>query len=97
MATYPERSLPPTTRLRTPSERILAEAGGNKIYLYRDTMRNVQQKLVEQGFLTGGADGQYGPKTRAGLEAFQKAQQLEPTGLPDQNTLLRLLMPQGGG
>jgi hypothetical protein len=85
------------TRLRAQSERILAEAGTNKFYLYRETMKDVQQKLIDQGFLTGGADGQYGPNTRTALEAFQKAQQIEPTGLPDQNTLFRLLTPQGGG
>ena len=85
------------TRLQGQSERILAEAGTNKFYLYRETMKDVQQKLIDQGFLTGAADGQYGPNTRSALEAFQKAQQIEPTGLPDQNTLLRLLTPQGGG
>ena len=85
------------TRLRVQSERVLAESGTNKFYIYRDTMRDVQQNLIDQGFLTGVADGQFGPKTLSALEAFQKSQQLEPTGLPDQNTLFRLLTPQGGG
>ncbi len=85
------------TRLRAQSEQVPAEAGANKLYLYRETMKDVQQKLIEFGFLKGGADGQYGPNTRSALEAFQKAQQIEPTGLPDQNTLFRLLTPQGGG
>ena len=84
-------------RLRAQSERVLAEAGDSKIYLYRETMRDVQQNLINQGFLSGSADGQFGPKTKTALEAFQKAQQLEPTGLPDQNTLFRLLTSQGGG
>jgi hypothetical protein len=85
------------TRLSAQSERVLAEAGTNKFYVYRDTMKDVQQKLIKLGFLTGSADGQFGPKTRTALEAFQKAQQIEVTGLPDQNTLFRLLTPQGGG
>jgi hypothetical protein len=84
-------------RLLAQSERILAEAGTNKFYLYQETMKDVQQKLIDQGFLTGVADGQFGPKTSAALEAFQKAKQIEPTGLPDQNTLFQLLSPQGGG
>ena len=85
------------SRLSAQSERVLAEAGGNKFYLYQDTMKDVQQKLIDLGFLTGGADGQFGPKTRTALEAYQKAQKIEVTGLPDQNTLFRLLTAQGGG
>ncbi|MGF1640486.1 MAG: peptidoglycan-binding protein [Rhodospirillales bacterium] len=84
-------------RLRTQSERVLADTGsGAQMYLYRDTMRDVQTKLIELGFLKGGADGQFGPMTRSALESFQKSQQIEATGLPDQNTLFRLLSPQGG-
>jgi hypothetical protein len=85
------------TRLRSQSERVLVESGTNKFYLYRETMKDVQQKLIGLGFLSGGADGQYGPNTRTALEAFQKAQQIEPTGIPDQDTLFRLLTPKSGG
>lgn len=83
-------------RLTAQSERVLVESGDTKFYIYRSTMKNVQEKLISLGHLKGGADGQYGPQTKTALEAYQTAQQLEATGVPDQNTLFKLLTSPGG-
>ena len=42
----------------------------------------LQEKLVEKGYLSGGADGMIGPKTRAGVAAFQRENGLVPDAYP---------------
>ncbi|MBK8907694.1 MAG: peptidoglycan-binding protein [Rhodospirillales bacterium] len=84
-------------RLEEASEMIVAESGEKKVAIYKAVMKNVQEKLIAKGMLEGGADGQFGPKTKTALEAFQTEQKIEVTGLPDQQTLWRLLgNPQSG-
>jgi peptidoglycan hydrolase-like protein with peptidoglycan-binding domain len=47
----------------------------------------VQQKLIAMGyFVSGGADGHFGPGTTAALEVFQKQNGLNPTGVVTENT-----------
>lgn len=85
-------------RVRSLPEVVTAEANGRKVSLYKPVMRTVQERLIRAGHLKGSADGVYGPGTRGALEAFQKAQNLEVTGLPDQRTLVQLFYtPAGGG
>lgn len=85
-----------STRLQEASEMIIAESGDKKIAVYKSVMKDVQNKLIEKGHLSGSADGQFGPKTKTAIEAFQQSQGLEATGLPDQSTLWRLLAgPKG--
>jgi hypothetical protein len=84
-------------RLTAQSERVLVESGSTKFYVYQKTMKDIQEKLISLGYLKGGADGQFGPQTKSALEAYQKAQQIEVTGLPDQSTLFKLLTSQQGG
>ena len=35
-------------------------------------VRKMQQRLIDLGYLSDNADGEYGPKTKAAVEAFQK-------------------------
>ncbi len=87
-------------RLKQQSDRVLAEADGQRVALYAEVMKSVQQKLISKGHLQGSADGQFGAKTKAALQEFQKKENLQVTGLPDQVTLWRLLSeeapPQSG-
>lgn len=46
-----------------------------------DDVKQLQQRLIELGFLTGSADGDFGAKTEAALKAFQAANGLEDTGI----------------
>lgn len=81
-------------RLRAPSEVKQVDLGeGRTVSHYVETLRRVQKALKAKGFYTGGIDGDYGPGTRTAMAAFQKSIELEPTGLPDQLSLLRLLHP----
>ena len=43
----------------------------------------LQEKLAEKGYLREGADGLIGPKTRAGVAAFQRENGLIPDAYPD--------------
>ena len=89
-------------RLRRKSEVVEIDTGEKrKLVLYHEVLKRAQQALIERGFLKGKADGQFGPKTRAALEAFQQSEGLRKTGLPDQETLFKLLLekdvaPPGG-
>ena len=43
----------------------------------------LQEKLAEKGYISGGADGLIGPKTRAGISAFQRDNDIIPDAYPD--------------
>ena len=51
-----------------------------------DALLRAQQRLIELGYLTGGADGKYGPKTEAALRAYQSESGLNETGHLDAAT-----------
>ncbi len=81
------------SRLAAKSEVVeIDEGGGKKLALYHEILKRAQQALIDRGFLEGRADGKFGPKTRAALEAFQEKEGLKKTGLPDQETLFKLLL-----
>jgi hypothetical protein len=79
------------TRLETRSETVEAKSGDQSVRVYAAVLKRAQEELIGQGFLTGTADGAYGPKTKAALEAFQAKANIPQTGLPDAETLFRLL------
>ena len=54
----------------------------------------VQRRLVELGYDSGAADGLFGPRTRAALQAFQWDRGLAATGQPARATLLALFTHQ---
>ena len=51
-----------------------------------DGVIELQQKLIQTGYLTGQADGSYGPAAAAAVRAFQEAEGLPPTGIADPHT-----------
>jgi hypothetical protein len=55
-----------------------------------DQISGTQQRLTNLGFTCHDTPGELGEDTRAALLAFQRAQQLEPTGERDDKTLARL-------
>jgi peptidoglycan hydrolase-like protein with peptidoglycan-binding domain len=63
--------------------------------LGEDEIRQIQQALNEKGFDTGRPDGKLGPRTKRALNEFQKRQGLQPSGMPDEQTLAALGV--GGG
>ena len=58
------------------------------------TIRKVQQTLNARGFRAGVANGTLGETTRTALRAFQKSENLEPTGRINDRTLAALGIPE---
>ena len=52
-----------------------------------EDVRKVQQQLIDQGFLFGKADGDFGKKTEQAVMDFQVANGLSATGIVDDKTL----------
>lgn len=53
-------------------------------------VQEMQEKLIELGFLEGEADGQYGPKTKEAVTAYQRRSGLKADGIAGKDTLSRL-------
>lgn len=53
-------------------------------------VKRIQQCLIDRGFLSGGADGSFGAKTEAAVNALQKARGLVETGFVDARTLIEI-------
>ncbi len=85
------------------SQRITQEQAvgpGAQLYIGPAALRVVQQKLSSAGYSAGSVDGIWGKNTQQALVAFQKANNLEPTGKLNLTTIERLGVPQvlsGGG
>lgn len=62
--------------------------------LSRDEIREIQHRLNQAGFAAGPEDGIYGPKTAAGIQAYQRASGLPVTGVLSVGLLASL---RGGG
>ncbi|MDR1564240.1 MAG: SH3 domain-containing protein [Oscillospiraceae bacterium] len=56
-----------------------------------DTVTKVQKRLIELGYLTGKADGVFGPKTSAAVKAFQKKAKLTQDGIVGDATYKKLM------
>lgn len=77
-------------RITEKTDFIETKHGGNSTYLYRSVLVKVQEKLNEKGLFKGKTDGEFGDDTRLAIEAFQKSNKLQVTGLPDQLTLYKI-------
>lgn len=77
-------------RLRTSSEIVEMESGADVAFLYKAVLQRVQEALVERGHEID-TDGAYGPQTQRALEAVQRENEINVSGLPDQQTLMLLL------
>lgn len=54
-------------------------------------MEEIQQALADKGFNPGAIDGAFGPRTRAAVKAFQRANGLDDDGIPGPLTLAKLV------
>lgn len=75
------------------SEAVLAEQNSRGINYETlqqgskgDQVKALQQRLIELSYLSGSADGDYGAKTKAAVELFQKSVGMTATGVADVET-----------
>lgn len=61
----------------------------------QQTVRQVQQKLKDEGHEVGQIDGIMGPKTQAALKEYQKQEGMDASGQLDQETLSSLGVEAG--
>jgi len=78
-------------RIIARSDKLLAGNKEKGVPIYRETLQRVQQSLSDQGFYKGSIDGNYSKAMHAALSEFQKKNGINVTGLPDQESLFRLL------
>lgn len=69
--------------------------GGSAIS--KDIIKQVQQKLNQQGFDAGKVDGNWGMQTQQALKNFQQKQGLQASGKLDQQTMSALGVQMSGG
>ena len=62
----------------------------NERGLLRAERVELQQRLTDAGFSTGGVDGRIGPNSRAAIQAYQRSQGLPPDGYASVSLLERL-------
>jgi len=55
-----------------------------------EQVEDIQRRLAELGYHTDSCDGIFGAKTKASVEAFQKAMGIEVSGIVDKTTLNRM-------
>jgi hypothetical protein len=90
------RSLLMPQRVKVAADRVKIGDGDNTVYLYKETIKSLQEQLDSTGHLDGKADGAFGPGTAAAVKSFQKANGLKETGIPDQQTLLAIFYKNPG-
>lgn len=83
-------------RVREGSPFVTVEVNERKTSLYRETMRRAQRVLKERKHYYGEIDGEFGPMMQLAIERFQREQEMNPTGFPDQSTLWRLFRGEPG-
>lgn len=74
--------------LPTPSPTPLAN--GARDGETNTTIQDIQTRLIELDYLTGTADGIFGPSTQSAIEEFQSVNGLEISGTADEKTLEQL-------
>ncbi|WP_027288100.1 peptidoglycan-binding domain-containing protein [Rhodovibrio salinarum] len=63
------------------------EASPQNVSYETSRVQTIQRRLTVLGYDAGPIDGTFGPKTRAGIRAFQRDRDLKPTGEPSASLL----------
>jgi peptidoglycan hydrolase-like protein with peptidoglycan-binding domain len=79
-------------KLKVASKQQTVQLGDARVSFYPETLRLAQQRLVTLGYMSGKADGKPGKGTQEALLAYQKKLGKSPTGLPDADTILSLVL-----
>ena len=85
--TVAEEAAPdPAAQTESPAETAETLATGSK----GEAVAKLQSRLIELGYLSGKADGDYGNATRSAVRSFQRRNDLEADGIAGPLTLARL-------
>ena len=76
---------------------MASASAADALFVDAKTVAQVQKKLNDRGFRTGGVDGRMGPQTQAALVNFQRSEKLQPTGKLDRPTLTTLGVQKADG
>ncbi len=61
--------------------------GDMQVIIYPDVVRRIQQRLTDARLFSATISGEFDQTTSDALMAWQRANDLEPSGVPDQQTL----------
>jgi len=78
-------------RIQNQSQLIEMTVGDASAAVRQETLRWMQEKLTEKGLFSGDINGLFGSDTRSALSAYQQAQGLNVTGVPDTRTIMRFI------
>ncbi len=73
-----------------------SQQGYGRMHHSQATIKEVQQKLKDEGQDPGAIDGKMGPKTHDALKQFQQSKNLPATGRLDHQTMSALNVSGGG-
>lgn len=82
--------------------RLPANAAGEAVSAYSERgssgaeVKSIQERLIRWGYLSGEADGIYGPQTEEAVRDFQRKNGLMADGIAGPDTLSALGLPAGG-
>lgn len=79
-----------TTRSQRTTVPIQHQSKQTTVQLTSSQIMKIQQKLTQQGFSAGPANGHWDSATTAAIRDFQAKNHLKPTGELDEQTLSRL-------
>lgn len=92
-AVLPTATITPTaTLVPTPTPEPICLKKGSK----GEEVKQLQEYLIQLGYLDGKIDGDFGNKTKAAVEAFQKAFSLEVSGIVDNDDMEMILKAMDG-
>jgi|AGTN01.3.fsa_nt_gi Putative peptidoglycan binding domain. len=63
---------------------------GQSAQMDQNTVRQIQEQLQSHGYDVGQVDGIWGPQSQQALANFQRDQNIQASGSPDQETLAAL-------
>ena len=89
-ATYQALEALNAVRLRQDSPLLTMQDGARSLKIRQEALMFVQTELASAKLYKGPADGKPSPELARSIRAFQKAQKLPETGLPDMDVILRL-------
>ena len=78
-------------RVKEASQLIEVTIGDNTAVVRQATLRWMQEELAKRGHYSGPIDGAFTTPTRKSIGAFQKANDLPPTMIPDEVTVMELI------